>query len=239
MKVQENPKTILIVDDEEDLRDALAFDFKRQGYNILQAENGKVAYEIVSSQPVTVVLSDVRMAGGDGVELLKNIKSTHPHIPVVLSTGFAEIGVDEAYALGAVAVILKPFERKVLKETISKIVVNFSDRVLENSEKNEEANLEIVLEEKNQEINLEFGSIGISFWWDSGKIKEKNILKIHLKNSQFQDVILWGCVRYASGENQERKKQRIGLEITHAEGGGAQKFANWVQSSNFISSIPR
>lgn len=237
--MQDNLKTILIVDDEEDLRDALAFDFKRQGFNVIQAENGKVAYQIVQNQPVSVVLSDVRMAGGDGVELLKNIKTTHPQIPVVLSTGFAEIGVDEAYEIGAMAVILKPFERKVLKEIINKILKPFSTRVMEMSELSEQIQVEMVIEEKNSELELAFGALGMSFWWDSGKIKDKMNLKIHFKGQQFHDVLLIGTVKYASGEDQVKKKQRIGVEIVKAEGNDAGRFAHWIQEANFISSIPR
>lgn len=237
--MQDNLKTILIVDDEEDLRDAIAFDFKRQGFNVVQAENGKVAYQIVQSQPISVVLSDVRMAGGDGVELLKNIKSTHPQIPVVLSTGFAEIGIDEAYDMGAMAVILKPFERKMLKEIITKILKPFSTRIIDCTEVVDPIHVEIALEEKNSELGLAFGSLGASFWWDSGKIKDKMNLKIHFKGQQFHDVIIWGNVKYASGENPERKKQRIGVEILKAEGADAERFAEWIQKSNFIPSIPR
>lgn len=237
--MQDNLKTILIVDDEEDLRDAIAFDFKRQGFNVVQAENGKVAYQIVQNQPVTMVFSDVRMAGGDGVELLKNIKQTHPQIPVVLSTGFAEIGVDEAYDMGAMAVILKPFERKLLKEIVNKILKPFAARVLEHAETIDPIHVEIALEEKNNDLGLLFGSLGASFWWDSGKIKDKMNLKIHFKGQQFQDVVLFGNVKYASGEDPERKKQRIGVEILKAEGSDAERFSQWIQQSNFIPSIPR
>lgn len=237
--VQDNLKTILIVDDEEDLRDALCFDFKRQGYNVLQAENGRVAYQLVKDNPVAIVLSDVRMAGGDGVELLKNIKETHPEIPLILSTGFAEIGIDEAYAMGAAAVILKPFERKFLKELVQKNLSPFSVRVTEQREDAPLIDAEIVLTETNSETAMSFGSLGISFWWDSGKIKDKMNIKIHFRGNEFGDLLLVCNVKYTSVEDQVRKKQRIGAEVTSVQGANAEKFASWIHNSNFISSIPR
>ena len=77
-----NPKeiTILIVDDEIDLRDSIAFDYKRKGFNVLVASSGNEAFEIVKKNKVNVVLSDVRMPDGDGIELLYNIKTDIIHI---------------------------------------------------------------------------------------------------------------------------------------------------------------
>ncbi len=237
--MNESQRTILIVDDEEDLRDALCFDFRRQGYNVLLAENGRVAYQMIKSNPVALVLSDVRMAGGDGVELLKNLKDTHPQIPLILSTGFAEIGIDEAYALGASAVLLKPFERKILKETVQKTLTPFNERVVAQNENSSTVDSEIVLDDKKNEEQIAFGSMGVSFWWDAGKIKDKMNLKIHYKSEKFQEVLLYATVRYVSGTSAELKKQRIGAEIYFVQGEDNTKFANWIYQSNLIASIPR
>lgn len=237
--MQDNLKSILIVDDEEDLRDALAFDFKRQGFNVFLAENGKVAYQIIQKENVSVVLSDVRMAGGDGIELLKNIKTTHPGIPVVLSTGFAEIGIDEAYELGASAVILKPFERQLLKETVHKALLPFSSKVLSSDEFLEPIHHEIVVDQRLTDTNVIFGSVGFAFWWDSGKIKDKMNLKIHLKTKQFNELVVFATVKYVSVEDQTRNQQRVGVEPLRVIGSGAENFTNWIQESQFVSSIPR
>jgi two-component system, sporulation sensor kinase A len=112
-------KNLLIVDDEEDLRDALVFDFKRMGFRVFTAENGTKGFDLFKKENIHLVLSDVRMAGGDGIELLKNIKAFRPEVPVILCTGFAEISDEEAKGLGAFEVVYKPFERKKLKEIVS------------------------------------------------------------------------------------------------------------------------
>jgi CheY-like chemotaxis protein len=119
-----NPKevTILLVDDEVDLREAVAFDFQMKGYNVVEAGNGREAFEALCKAPkVDLIVSDVRMPGGDGIELLEKTKERDPKQPaVVLVTGFADISTEDAFDKGASAVLSKPFDRKVLMATIIK-----------------------------------------------------------------------------------------------------------------------
>ncbi|MGE3973537.1 MAG: response regulator [Bdellovibrionales bacterium] len=110
---------ILIVDDEADLRKAIVFDFKKRGFVVKEAENGKVAFEIIKNENIDLVLTDVRMPDGDGVELLENIKARNSDLPVVIFiTGFADITLEEAYDKGVDAVFAKPFDRKALLNAV-------------------------------------------------------------------------------------------------------------------------
>lgn len=113
--------TILVVDDEELLRDAVCFDFRRKGYNVLSAGCGRDALTVLDSANVDVVISDVRMPNGNGLELLEAIKKKNVFSPVVMFiTGFADITLEEAYDLGADAVFPKPFDRKALQEAVER-----------------------------------------------------------------------------------------------------------------------
>lgn len=113
--------TILVVDDEELLREAVVFDFKRKGYKVLSASCGNEAIEVLEKNPVDVVVSDVRMPNGSGIDLLGHIKQKNVFLPVVMFvTGFADISLEEAYALGADAVFPKPFDRKALHEAVER-----------------------------------------------------------------------------------------------------------------------
>lgn len=117
MNAQE--KNILIVDDDETLRDTLVFDFKRKGFNVFSAENGNRALEIVRSTQIHLVLSDIRMPGGDGISLLETLRKIDPNIPVVIFlTGFAEITEEDCIKKGAKKVIPKPFDRKQLFSSV-------------------------------------------------------------------------------------------------------------------------
>lgn len=105
-----NMKTILIVDDEPDLREILRLEFEAEGWNVIEAENGTKAFETFQNSKIDAVASDVRMPGGDGVSLLEKIKAVSPKTPVVLLTGFADIQEKDALAKGALAMVKKPFD---------------------------------------------------------------------------------------------------------------------------------
>ena len=114
---------ILLVDDEPDFRDILAYSFKKMGYQVLTASNGREAFDLIQKNPVDVIISDIRMPGGDGVELLDRAKALLPETPVfLLVTGFADLTVEEAHHKGAEALICKPFDRKMIQGIISRLL---------------------------------------------------------------------------------------------------------------------
>jgi len=121
--------TILVVDDEADLRDAIAFDFKRIGYRVLTASSGNEAFGLLEQNKIDVILSDVRMPNGDGIALLDRVKARNVHLPVVMFiTGYADISLEEAYAKGADAVFPKPFDRKALFDSVTHALLPFDVR---------------------------------------------------------------------------------------------------------------
>ena len=75
---------ILIVDDEEELVASLKTNFELEGYRVFTAFGGYDALEIVNSEEIDFVLSDIRMPEGDGEMLLKKLQFSNPEIPVVL-----------------------------------------------------------------------------------------------------------------------------------------------------------
>ncbi len=106
-------RNVLVVDDDFDLRQAMIFDLKRRGCIIFEAACGADAVEIVKANPIEIVISDVRMPNGNGVDMLKEIKKIKPNVPiVVLATGFADLSELEALNLGAHALIEKPINRQ-------------------------------------------------------------------------------------------------------------------------------
>ncbi len=112
---------IMVVDDEPDLSEAIAFDLKRKGFQVVTAVSGREAFEMAASNPVDLILSDVRMPNGDGIELLDRIKAKDVRIPVVIFiSGFADITLEEAYEKGADAIFSKPFDRKALLAAIER-----------------------------------------------------------------------------------------------------------------------
>ncbi|NUM87794.1 MAG: response regulator [Bdellovibrionales bacterium] len=110
---------ILVVDDDETLRNAIAFDMKRCGFSVIQAANGTEAFRIVETTEVSLVISDVRMPGGDGLSLLERIRAFNPNIPLVIFvTGFAGASETSCIEKGALKVIPKPFDRQHLISSV-------------------------------------------------------------------------------------------------------------------------
>ena len=112
-------KTILVVDNGETIRETLVKILEREGYNVLSAEDGQAAMEVLKEQKVNVILSDVCMPRMDGNKLLKLAKSILPDVEVILMTGHGktEMGL-EALRAGAFDFIQKPFTKLGLNKTV-------------------------------------------------------------------------------------------------------------------------
>ncbi|MDZ4083966.1 MAG: response regulator [Bdellovibrionales bacterium] len=110
MKTLKNA-TVLVVDDEDELREIFVDEFRAIGAKVFEARQGVEALEILRREKIDVVLSDVRMPGGDGISLVRNIdKEIRPKPILFLCSGFSEHSYDEVRALGVIDVFGKPFE---------------------------------------------------------------------------------------------------------------------------------
>jgi len=104
-------ESILIVDDEEIIRESVSFILKKEGYHVADAPNGKAALERIREESIDLVLTDLEMPEMKGIELLDNINKFSPETLVVIITAYGSI--DTAIAAlrrGAVDYILKPLE---------------------------------------------------------------------------------------------------------------------------------
>jgi CheY-like chemotaxis protein len=102
---------VLLVDDEESLRITLAGNLELEGHEVLEASDGHQALEVLRNTEVDLVLSDIRMPGLSGVELLRHIRKSRPTLPVLLMTAYtADEQLDAALTAGVFAVLRKPFD---------------------------------------------------------------------------------------------------------------------------------
>lgn len=115
---------ILIVEDDRDLREALADTLRLAGHTVLVAEEGGMALEILARQPVGLVVSDVMMHPMDGHALLKAIKARWPEVPVLLMTAYGMIEkAVEAMRDGAANYLPKPFEADRLLAEVARYLL--------------------------------------------------------------------------------------------------------------------
>ncbi len=102
---------ILIVEDDATLREALVDTLELSRYQVLTADDGLQAIEVLKAQPVGLVITDVQMPNMTGLQLLLEIKSRWPHLPVLLMTAYGVISqAVEAMREGACDYLVKPFE---------------------------------------------------------------------------------------------------------------------------------
>ncbi len=103
--------TVLIVDDEEEIRRTLSGYLNLSGFHVLAAADAYEALEIVRRGKVHLVLCDIKMPGMNGIELLERIREFDFSIQVVMMTGFSTFDITlQALERGAADYVLKPFE---------------------------------------------------------------------------------------------------------------------------------
>jgi len=123
--------TILVVDDETNMRRIMEATLQREGFKTLTASNGKIALEILETEPVHIILTDLKMPVIDGMTLLRECSSRYPEIPLIMLTahGTVETAV-EAMKIGAYDYISKPFDIVEIRHALKKA----SGRYLHNRE---------------------------------------------------------------------------------------------------------
>lgn len=81
---------VLLVDDEQDFLDPIAFWLESKGYTIQKAGNGKIALDMIALSVPDIVLLDINMPVMNGIDCLRHIRDLHPHLPVVMITAEIE-----------------------------------------------------------------------------------------------------------------------------------------------------
>jgi CheY-like chemotaxis protein len=115
--------TALIVDDEPLLREILREEFEAAGYTVLEADGSRAALVTLQTSRVDVIISDVRMPGGSGLELLDAVVARGPgHPPVFLVTGFSDMDRDGALARGATDLFEKPYRIADLLQAVGHLL---------------------------------------------------------------------------------------------------------------------
>ena len=115
-------ETLLIIDDEQDMLQLLKRSLEPEmGCNVRTASNGEEALKMLASEPLDLVLLDMRMPGMDGLEVLQRIRSKHSWLTVIMMTahGCIETAV-QAIKMGAYDFITKPFDHEALVWTLNK-----------------------------------------------------------------------------------------------------------------------
>ncbi len=142
--------TVLLVDDEEGIRTVLSLAVADAGYEVLTAENGVEALDILAEQEISLIVTDIKKPGMDGLELLQRIKKDWPDSEVIMITGHGDMDVAiESLRLGAGDFITKPLHENALEISLKRATekISIRDQLREYTE-----NLEHLVLEKSKEL---------------------------------------------------------------------------------------
>jgi len=151
-------KQILIVDDEEDVRDVIAIALTDMGYQVYTAENGEEALQSFKTVWPPIVLTDIKMPGMDGIELLRKIKEANPDTEVIMATGHGAMDLAiMSLKYAAADFITKPINIEVLEVALKKVheKILMKQKLKEYTE-----NLERLIREKT-ELQSHLSSLGL------------------------------------------------------------------------------
>jgi signal transduction histidine kinase len=141
---------ILLVDDEEGIRKVLSISLTDSGYQVFTAENGELALSIFRKEQPPIVLTDIKMPGMDGIQLLQKIKNENPDTEVIMITGHGDMDLAiQSLKFDATDFITKPINDDALEIALKRAYerIFFKTKLKEYTE-----NLEKLVEEKTKQL---------------------------------------------------------------------------------------
>ncbi len=161
-------RTLLLVDDEENILHALTRVFRRDGYTLLNARSGAAGLDLLAQHEVGVVISDQRMPEMTGVEFLSRVKEQYPDTLRIVLSGYTELkSVTDAINQGAVYKFLtKPWDDALLRKHVQDAFYHYElrgeNRRLTAELKKYAAELEQHVEEKTRELRLNVHALTVA-----------------------------------------------------------------------------
>ena len=115
------PPSVLVVDDDPEMRSLVLDVLRREGYEVAEANDGTEVVRAIQAREINVVLMDKNLPGLSGLELLPTILSVRPGIRIIMMTAFGDVpSYVEAVERGALEYLFKPFQMEELSKAIRK-----------------------------------------------------------------------------------------------------------------------
>jgi CheY-like chemotaxis protein len=232
------PRRILVVDDNTQLRDAILYDLKKRGYEAQGAASGNQALRRLEEADIDLVLSDFRMPDGDGMELLDALRARNPTRPgFFLVSGFADMALEDVYARGADAVFSKPYDRAEFFASVACICSPFESRWLKAPEPAPGRLLELSFGTRVQALEqgkLRLGRGGFTAALPretQPRVDEQLRFKIRFLEEPSLNLEGAAKVRWI-------RQESCGLEWLQLEGPGREAYRKYLSETGLIAHIP-
>lgn len=237
-------KTLLFAEDEPELLEIYSEWFRRLGYHVLSAPDGQQAFSLCETNQVDLVISDVRMAGSDGIDLARRLKSELAESPlIVFLTGFADLSLEEAYDLGACAILNKPIQRAELEHAIARFLQSNAEiwRIPSSCQPEVEVrrsfdSLESAVAKK--EMNLGRGGM---FVRHSDEVPDNAALDFQFQFAcgPARSIDGSGILRWQRHVSQHGLPPGLGIEILHLDQQALGPVVDWISRTTPRAFIPR
>lgn len=247
--MSETSHTILVVDDEADLREYVGSLLTDAGYRVREAGGGNAALEILKKETIDLVVSDVVMPEGDGLALLDRIREfDRESPPVILMSGFARISVAEAYERGAEALFPKPFKPDALLEAVHRALMPKTERWRVKGERLAPSSTKLALNVSVSDLltaaysatilNIGRGGMFLAWGLDMPKIGEEVKFEISFLNEPDKKFEGMGIVRWIRNErDSDNRLPGFGIEFTRLADDQAiniLEVLNYLKTREFI-----
>ncbi|MES2693683.1 MAG: response regulator [Verrucomicrobiota bacterium] len=116
---------ILLVDDDDPLRNILRVTLEKMGHHVVEARNGKEALRLCQAEPPDIVLTDIVMPEAEGIELIGALRRFHSDVKIIAMSGGGRVSAADylkiARHMGATIALAKPFSQEAIAAAIAKV----------------------------------------------------------------------------------------------------------------------
>jgi len=243
--LQPSDINILVVDDDNGLRESLTLFFKALKFTTFAAKSGNEAIGVIKQNPsIQIVLSDIRMADGNGIDFLKEVrKSFHRELKFFLMTGFDDLTLENAYAYGVDGFFSKPFSIGTVRDCIQQSFLKKNhlwSRRPANSDITVKRNYPGFLS-MCQANDISFGRSGVFFAmkFDQPRLGDMCSFQIELKDLKPCRVIAgFGVVRWVRKEAVGDLPAGIGVEIIYLSQDCREHLIEFMDAKSDPATIP-
>jgi CheY-like chemotaxis protein len=230
--------TLMVVDDEPQYREILTRWLAKEGSHVLPADNGIHALELWQKNEVNAIITDIRMPGMGGAELVKRVNAAGKYTPAAVAiSGFSDLTSREAFDLGIEAQLSKPVERKILVSTVRRSLMEREELWARPFHTTTRPTIKFQFESLASALRTRRILFGRGGFCISSHIvfPESSSVDFELNFARDRQlVVLQGIVRWNAPQ-----EQLVGIEITHVSDRTRGFVADLARSNATVSFIPR
>lgn len=240
-------QTVLVVDDEPDLCEIVGYDLKGAGYEVLTANSGYEALDLVKSRSIDAIISDIRMPNGSGIDLLEGVKQRKTDRPVVLlMTGHSDLTIEDAFDKGAEVVLNKPIVPEHLLSALTSALLTLDERLAKRQLRLKTVlDIELQLPDSIQPMQskaLNVGRGGAFIAMSPGpkaKVGTQVEFRFRWRSEKPQSIEGQGIIRWARTEATASLPAGIGIEFISLSRPSREKLASLINDLKIHAFIPK